>query len=231
MNDSVDHSDGGFHDLCTRQGRFDILLDRWSKMSTILIGLLGLLVTTCVTVWVVLPGDNRDALAKCQSNKFVAVQIIRENPEIKIEMLASEVARLCKDLGYDGSYKFLTEFRVDSEIATEVRLMSLEPSGGPKPSRQGFVSLGRADDYQSSNFRILATGEKALKEPEELQSGVVLISRWSVNLRENSSDTEAGNNPIVSVIQDENCIELNSEPVVLRGSSWVSATLIPCADQ
>lgn len=230
MAHHTDHSNDGDANPASNQSRFDLQLDRWSKIATILIGFLGLLVTTYVTVWVVLPGDSRNALAVCQSNKFVAIQIIRENPDIGIDSLATEVARLCDDLGYDASYQFLAEFRVDSEIASEVRLISVEPTGGLEPSTQGFVSLGRADDYQSSNFRFLDTGEKALKDSERLQPGVVLIARWSVNLRENSSNTEAGSNPIVSVIQDESCVELTSKPELLRGSQWVEVKLVQCEE-
>lgn len=228
MPHNADKSDAGDANPASTQSQFDLQLDRWSKMSTILIGFLGLLVTTYVTVWVVLPGDSRNALAVCQSNKFVAVQILRENPNIGIDSLATEISRLCDDLSFDASYQFLAEFRVDSEIASEVRLMSVEQTGGPEPSTQGFVSLGRVDDYQSSNFRFLDTGEKALKEAERLQPGVVLIARWSVNLRENSSNTEAGSNPILSVIQDENCVELTGKPELLRGSQWVEVKSAQC---
>lgn len=106
--------------------------------------------------------------------------------------------------------------------------MSVEPTDVPEPSAQGFVSLGRADDDQSSNFRFLDSGEKALKDVEKLQPGVVLIARWSVNLRENSSNTEAGNNPIVSVIQNESCVQQTGEPELLRGSQWVEVKLVHC---
>lgn len=72
MAHHTDHAKDGAANPVPIQSRFDLQLDRWSKIATILIGLLGLLVTTYVTVWVVPPGDKMISRHVNQANSSLS---------------------------------------------------------------------------------------------------------------------------------------------------------------
>ncbi len=206
---------------------FDLHLDRWSKIFTIVLGVLGFFASVYVTIWVVVPAHKRDNVKSCLELRKSYAGLILEASDDNIAKQAEVLASLC-DETVEESLAFLK-----SEATKAKSLMQLEKDNKPNivvaDNKQfGFVSLGKASDYQTSNFRDLASGGKAIKVIDELNVGSVLQARWSVNLRENNKDTESGENKRLLVIKDEQCVALEERPKDLRGSYWVRVSLSAC---
>ena len=99
----------------------------------------------------------------------------------------------------------------------------------PIPEGEGFVALGRVTTgvYAQVNFDRL-DGQPATGDGAAPPAGTVLRARWEVNLRENTSVTTAGANPILGMIDKDECIRLSAPPEVQRGQFWARVARVAC---
>lgn len=197
---------------------FDLNLDRWNKVFTIVIGILGLIVSSYVAVFVIYPAHNRDNAKACFDARTTIKSDILNNPTGDTTTYKNDLKKIC-NISYEKA-----EADVNSMVAETTALPKSQETG-----LMGSVSLGKADNYQTSNFRNFETGEKALKQKELLKKGAILIARWSVNLRKNKKDTTTGDNPSIAIIYDNKCVKMEEDlPPAKRGSYWVKVSLFDC---
>ena len=197
---------------------FDLKLDRLSKVFTIVVGLLGLVISSYVAIFVIWPSHNRDNAKACFDTENKILTSVKSNPNGDTTTYINNIREIC-DTSYNEA-----EAKVNTLVAIAKAL--------PRPDDNkvlGYVSLGKKDNYVGSNFRNLSSGEKALKYLDDLKTGKILQARWSVNLRKNKQDTESGNNPSLAIVYDNECVKMEEDlPKPIRGSYWVKVSLSEC---
>lgn len=218
----------------------DLRLDRWSKISTIIVGLISTGLATYFLIWFQIPQQENAAADRCIHLLGILADKSKPQSEIQIKTIENELDSDCpidetvkenaisiaKSIDADRSQIESLEMQV-FELQKKLSDQSATPV--EKIREDGFVSLGIASDYQRSNFRDVKTGEKAVKIISELDIGAILQARWSVNLRENKKDIESGQNRSIRVIHDGECVKLEEKPTEpLRGSWWANVTLTRC---
>lgn len=98
------------------------------------------------------------------------------------------------------------------------------------PEPDGFVAIGRADPaaFSDVNFDVSGTEDAAVTDETVASDGQTLVARWSVNLRQNTERTTSGANPSIGLVEAGACVELLSDPSLLRGQYWAPVTLVSC---
>ena len=210
-----------------RTDRFDLQLDRLTKMSTVSLGVLGLLATTYVTVWVIIPAHDRDGRKVCSDYKLGAQSAAKEAPDDDHSAHVELITEFCPRETRESAFAYVNSEAADEQIL-QGKARETQRALGETAIFDGFVSLGKASDEKASNFRAAASGAKAVGVVDELGPGSVLEARWPVNLRSNDSNTQAGTNPPILTIQEGSCVRLAQRPRLLRGSYWARASLSQC---
>lgn len=218
----------------------DLRLDRWSKFSTIIVGIISTGLAAYFLIWFQIPQQENAAADRCIHLLGILADKSKPQSEVQIKTIENELDADCpidetvkenafsiaKSIDADRSQIESLEMQI-VELQKKLSDQAAEPI--EKPRVDGFVSLGIANDYQRSNFRDVKTGEKAVKVVRELNTGAILKARWSVNLRDNNKNTEAGGNRSIRVIRDGECVKLDEKPTEpLRGSWWVNVSLTSC---
>jgi hypothetical protein len=98
------------------------------------------------------------------------------------------------------------------------------PSLGAIPAI-GWVAVGRiGGTYGQINFD---NAEPLLARPVQQNAGLILKARWQVNLRENTENTQQGNNSVVRVIDLGECV-LITKAQETRGQVWAQVEVTEC---
>jgi hypothetical protein len=89
----------------------------------------------------------------------------------------------------------------------------------------GWVAIGRIDgSFGQVNFD---GAQDILRRPLLKMAENVLKARWSVNVRENTSNTKLGTNKVLSVLEAGDCIQ--SGPLEeVRGQVWTLGKVVNC---
>lgn len=209
---------------------FDLKLDRWSKISTIAIGLLGVVFSGYFFLFYEKPSHNIQIDSQCLDWLADADEAAKNGSTLRHEAIIAKSDEHCADRKeQEQAVSIANKIFAQSAALETISLKNVNTELDPEKPMIGYVSVGKANNYVNSNFRNLETGEKALKELEILKAGTVLKARWSVNLRTNDEDTESGKNPSKTIINDGECVRMNEDlPEPIRGSYWVNVVLIEC---
>jgi hypothetical protein len=107
-----------------------------------------------------------------------------------------------------------------------------EPGPDDEPAIEGFVALGRTlpTSFAQVNFDDAANGAPSIVNGSPPTPGAILKARWSVNLRENTTITTGGRNPILAVIGEGECVKVSGEPQALRGQFWAAVNRTECPE-
>lgn len=196
---------------------FDLNLDRWNKIFTIVVGVLGLLVSAYVTIFVIWPGHNRDNAKACFDTENEILVGVKNYPNGDITTHINSLRRIC-DTSHDEA---------EAKVKTLVAIAKALPRSD---NVTGYVSLGPENNYADSNFRNFLSDEKALKHLDALKKDAILKARWSVNLRTNTEDTDSDQNPSLAIIYDNECVKMEEDlpQDTIRGSHWVKVSLSKC---
>lgn len=226
------------------QEEFDLQLDRWHKVSTIVLGIIGMAAAMFTLIAITLPNNNRESHRAClddldkikglvsaedRSRSSTAVQrFIGRCPDFESFLMGATNNQVALSVQLEEVQKRLDEaVKAVPELEnTPIDQVSKELS----KDATGYVSLGPAETsrYPESNFRNTESKEEALKDLDRLIKGTVLSARWSVNLRKNTEYTEGGTNPSLGIIYDEQCVELLSVPIERRGNYWAEVKRVDC---
>jgi len=97
--------------------------------------------------------------------------------------------------------------------------------GTPKYSCPACITR-RVIDF--SNFGVLS-GLEGTTLTGKIPVGAVIKAKIEINLRANSSDIEAGGNPVLRTLQSDQCASVKESLARLRGNNtWASVTLRDC---
>ena len=101
------------------------------------------------------------------------------------------------------------------------------PQGGVNDVQvsTGWVAVGRiGGTFGQINFD---GAEPLLQRPPAVTPGMSLAARWTVNLRKSSENVDAGNNPVLRVLQAGECVTPESAEE-LRGQVWAKVSVSAC---
>ena len=116
--------------------------------------------------------------------------------------------------------------------SSEVRSIEdvVDPSFLEQLQFDGYVALGKITPSVQSqiNFVYDASNEQSIQDEEPPSVSSILRAKWSVNLRGNTSNTTLGNNPILGIIEQGECVEVVDEPQGFRGQFWTKVLRITC---
>lgn len=209
---------------------FDLRLDRWSKISTVAIGLIGVVFSGYFFLFYEKPSYNIQIDSQCLDWLADAEEAANKGSTLRHEAIIAKSDRHCAYPKEQEQAVAIANKIFAQSAALEkdsYNYQNIEPNS--ENPILGYVSLGKADDYINSNFRNLETGEKALKDTETLKAGTILKARWPVNLRTNNQDTEGGQNPSLAIINDNACVKMAENlPEPIRGSYWVEVAPNKC---
>lgn len=85
-------------------------------------------------------------------------------------------------------------------------------------SHDGYVAVGAFEGGAFRNFTVETAA--AVGDSGAIAGGAVIRARWTVNLRENLSDTRTGENRILSVLAADACVTVVESFPGTRGQTW-----------
>lgn len=137
---------------------------------------------------------------------------------------ADKLQKFC-DFSLAKATKIAKKDEANAELIRETR--SNQPNDNQQVTIEGFVALGKIDNqkYSQVNFDIV---QSALLSIGAANVGDVLKARWGVNLRTNTELTTGGNNLIIGIVNDSDCVTIIEPPKQLRGQYWAKVELTAC---
>jgi hypothetical protein len=227
-------------------------IDTWQKIVDIALKGVAASAIAAGGVYVALQKNQLDHGEKCSNLLQNLYKVSGEASGAQLEALQAKVKKLIALYGETcGPLEEPIQQSLVASIqppAPPVKTVTLDPKFDPKfnfpmgdilsksitptipipvetPASTGWVAVGRiGGSFGQINFD---GTEKLLQRPPATAPDMVLTARWSVNLRTSSQNTEAGNNPVLRVLQPGECVKpLSAEE--LRGQVWARVEVVAC---
>lgn len=133
-----------------------------------------------------------------------------------------EIAQSC---GYERFIQVLSgTLETASELAAEKK--KNRTAASLKEPFDGYVAIG--NPRGKYNFYREGTSQPPFSEGFVIDKGAKLQTRWAVNIRENTSDTEKGENAIVDTLPLGACVATTEESLKIRDQSWSKVKIVDC---
>ena len=100
------------------------------------------------------------------------------------------------------------------------------PTGNEKAD--GYVSVG-VFNQDSQTFRNFDVAKDKASKDGHINPATVIKAKWSVYLRANMTDTEAGQNPILGIVPEGGCVRVLDSTPAVRGQTWAAVKLASCS--
>lgn len=212
-------------------------LEKWQKIADITLKGVATIGIAGITAWLGFLRFDTDQTKLCtdmldQTFQMVSTNNFSEQRKALLDWRIEQHGKICDPLQPEMVRKISNAWKP----ADKVVVASVTPAPTPaaadgtatppaRPARRvtGWVALSdkRYSTYQATNFDRVAGAEPLH------QRGNVLMARWNVNIRANTSRTALGNNPVVAMLLGSECVRVTGH-VSGQINEWAEIEKVAC---